>query len=463
LALAAQQGLKRRIGLLSAAAVVVGEVIAVGIFLTPAQMSKSIGSPAILAGVWLVIGAMSAMGALCYGELGARYAEAGGGYVYLREAFGRRIAFLYGWKCFLVLDPGLTAALAVGLTSYLGYIVKLTGLEAKAIAIAVILVFAVANILGVQFGAFLTEWLTILKVGVLLFIVVWAIGFRLGDWSHFVPLVQPRPGSAPLGVGLGGGLISAFFAFGGWWDLAKLTGEVKDPRRTLPRALILGIVTVTIVYLSTSTVFLYLVPIDRVTSGETFAAQAGDALFGRMGGFVFSCVVIVSVLGSIAAVIMSAPRVYYAMARDGLFLASAAVPHPRFGTPARAIALQATVASVLVAIGTFGQIVAYFIFVTVAFVALTVAGLFVLRTKLDTELYYRTPGYPVTPVIFVVLMSLLLFIMAVSNPMQALIGTAVVALGAFIYPWVVRKGQPGNLGQPLSAQVTSPEAEQTGP
>src|SRR5215471_17585846 len=265
-------------------------------------MSKSIGSPAIVAGVWLVIGVMSTMGALCYGELAARYPEAGGGYIYLREAFGPRIAFLYGWKCFLVLDPGLTAALAVGLAGYLSYIVRLTRLEEKLVAIGVILGVALANVFGVRFGAMLTEALTLLKLGTLVFIVVWALGLQRGDWSHFQPLVQQRPGSAPLGAAIGVGLVSAFFAFGGWWDVSKLSGEVKDPARALPRALILGILTVTLVYITTSAVFLYLVPVERVTSGETFAAQAGEALFGPIGGLVFSCIVIVSVLGSIAAV-----------------------------------------------------------------------------------------------------------------------------------------------------------------
>jgi len=245
--------------------------------------------------------------------------------------------------------------------------------------------------------------------------------------------------------------MSAFFAFGGWWDLSKLSGEVKNPRRTLPRALIIGIVTVTGVYLATSTVFLYLVPLDSVTSGETFAAQAGDALFGRIGAVVLSTIVIISVLGSIAAIIMSAPRVYYAMARDGLFPSSAAVPHPRFGTPVRAIALQAAVASLLVVLGSFGQIVAYFIFVTVAFVALTVAGLLVLRKKNPSRLYYCTPGYPLTCILFVVLMSLLLVILAVNNPVQALVGTCVVGLGSAVYPLIGRRTGSTSLSEAMAA------------
>lgn len=280
-AVATQPELKRQLGLTSAIALVIGEMIAVGIFLTPAGMAKSIGSPLLIAVMWLVMGALSMLGALCYGELAARYPEAGGGYVYLRQAYGPRVAFLYGWKCFLVLDPGLTAALSVGVASYVGYVVKLSWLGSKAIAVGSIIFVAAVNILGVRSGALLMRSITALKVGVLLFIPIWALVFGLGSWSHFVPLVSQRPGSAPLGSALAGGFILAFFSLAGWWDVNKLAGEVRDPQKTLPRALGIGLLTVTLVYLITSAVFLYLVPIERVTSGETFAAQAGEALFGK--------------------------------------------------------------------------------------------------------------------------------------------------------------------------------------
>jgi APA family basic amino acid/polyamine antiporter len=217
-----------------------------------------------------------------------------------------------------------------------------------------------------------------------------------------------------------------------------MAGEVRDARRMLPRAIALGVLAVTIVYIATSAAFMYLVPLDRVTSGETFAAQAGEALFGQAAAQIFSAVVVVSVLGSLTAVMMTAPRVYYAMARDGLFFKTAAAVHPRFGTPARAIALQAALASVLVAIGTFQQIVAYFIFVTVIFIALTVAAVFVLRRESDGE-SYRAPGYPVTPLVFLGLVVVLLVLLAGSNPTEAILGVAIVALGLPVYQWVVRK------------------------
>jgi APA family basic amino acid/polyamine antiporter len=234
-------------------------------------------------------------------------------------------------------------------------------------------------------------------------------------------------------------MVSGFFSFGGWWDISKMAGEVRDARRMLPRAVALGVLTVTVVYIATSVAFMYLIPLDRVTSGETFAAQAGEALFGQAAAQIFSAIVVVSVLGSLAAVMMAAPRVYYAMARDGLFFKAAAAVHPSFGTPARAIILQAALASVLVAIGTFQQIIAYFVFITVIFIAMTVAAVFLLRRRPENE-GYRAPGYPVTPLVFLCLVVVLLVLLAGNNPTEAFLGTAIVALGLPVYQWVVRKG-----------------------
>src|SRR3982751_6313863 len=312
--------LRRQIGVRTATALVVGEVIGVGIFLTPAGMAQALGSPLWLLIVWLAMGAMALCGALSYGELAARYPEAGGGYVYLREAYGPAVAFMYGWMAFLVMDPGLTAALAVGLATYAGYILKLSPVGIKVLAIATIVIAALVNIRGVRLGAGFVRILTFLKLGLLAFIFLWGIGFQLGDWSNFTPFVARRANSAPLVGALAGGLVGAFFSFAGWWDLGKLAGEVKNPTRTLPRALTYGVIVVTIVYILTSFAFVYLVPLQQVTSGETFAAQAGEVLFGRAGGLIFSLIVVVAVLGSLAAVVMSAPRVYFAMARDGLFI-----------------------------------------------------------------------------------------------------------------------------------------------
>ncbi|MFN2571467.1 MAG: APC family permease [Gemmatimonadales bacterium] len=430
--------LRRQLGVLAVTALVVGEVIAIGIFLTPAGMARSLGSPLWLLIIWLLMGAMALSGALCYGELAARYPEAGGGYVYLREAYGPGVAFLYGWKCLLVMDPGITAALAAGLASYVGYATGIGGVWLKVIAISSIAVLGVVNIIGVKLGSGLMQGLTALKVGALALIIVLALALQAGSWANFVPLLAQHPGSQPLPGALAGAFVGAFFAFGGWWEIPKLAGEARDPARTVPRALALGVGIVTAIYILTSAVFLYLVPLERVTSGETFAAQAGELLFGPAGGKVFAWIVIVAVLGSLLGLLMALPRVYYAMAQHGVFFKPVAALHPRFGTPARAIAIQTVLAAVLVASGTFNQIIAYFVFVTVLFVGLTVAGVFRIRRR-SPDGSYRTWGYPVTPVVFLLLVLLLLVLLGGHNPLQAAAGVAIVAAGIPAYMLLFRK------------------------
>ncbi len=433
-----RQALTRHLGVASVTALVIGEVIAVGIFLTPAGMASSLGSPFWLLVVWLVMGAMALTGALCYGELAARFPDVGGGYVYLRRTYGPAAAFLYGWKCLLVMDPGITAVLAVGLATYVGYLTGLSGPALKVVAIGAIVALAAVNVVGVRLGAGLVRWLTAFKLGALALIILLAIVLQRGDWANLVPFVAQRAGSDPLPGALAPALVGGFFAFGGWWEIAKLTGDARDPQRTMPSALVLGVVIVTAVYILTSAVFLYLVPLERVTSPETFAAQAGEALFGRSGGMVFAFIVSVAILGSLMALLMALPRVYYAMARDGLFFKSVGELHPRFGTPARATMIQAVLASVLVLLGTFDQILSYFIFVTVLFLALTASAVIVLRRRHGSDTPYRMPWYPVPPIIFLLLIAVLLLLLAGHSPLQAALGAGIVALGIPIYLLVFR-------------------------
>jgi APA family basic amino acid/polyamine antiporter len=236
------------------------------------------------------------------------------------------------------------------------------------------------------------------------------------------------------------GLVSAFFSFGGWWDVSRMAGELREPGRTLPRALLSGIPIVTLIYISVSAVFLYLVPLDQVQDDQSFAARVGEILFGRIGGVIFASVVIITVLGSLASIIMGAPRVYYAMARDGLFPRGVAAVHPRFGTPARAIVIQALVACLLIASGTFDEILGYFFFSAVAFVALTISALFVIRSRSAAMAEYKTPGYPLTPLLFLVPIAGLLVLIALRNPLRAGIGVGIVALGLPVY-WLVVRGR----------------------
>jgi len=430
----AARGLRRELGLASATAMVAGECIAVGIFLTPAGMAKALGSPLWLLIVWLAVGAMTLSGALCYGELASRFPRTGGTYVYLKESFGPASAFLYGWMCLLVLDPGLTASLATGAAGYAAYMFHWPGAVIKIAAIATIWIFCGLNMLSVGLSAGLLRWVTYLKLAVLGLLVVWALGLHLGSWSNFVPFVAQRPGSLPLGPALAVGMVGAFYAFGGWWEVSRIAGEVRDPGPTLRRALILGVLVVTAVYVVVSAAFLYLVPLQNVISDDTFVAQVGAVLFGPTGGVVFAAIVVLCVLGSLAAKLMSAPRVYFAMAEDGLFLKSVALVHPRFGTPIAAILIVGAISSLLVAEGSFQQIIAYFIFVAVVFLGLTVAGLFMVRNRQeDAGPAILTPGYPATPIAFLLLVLLLMALIIGHSPREPLIGSCVVLAGLPAY------------------------------
>ncbi len=430
--------LRRRISLPAATALVVGGTIGVGIFLTPAGMATALASPAWLLLVWVFMGGAALCGALCFGELAARHPQAGGGYVYLREAFGPLPAFLYGWKSLLVMDPGLSAALATGFGAYAQAVWP--GLSPKAAAFLAIVVVAAANLAGVRLAAGIGQALALLKIALLLALVLWGLASTAGQLSHFVPFAERRPGAPPLLGALAGAVLSAFFSFGGWWEASKLAGEVREPQRTLPRALALGVVAVTLLYVAVSAVFVYLVPMEASSSSEAFAAQAGTALFGAAGGRTLAALVALCVLGSLFAFMTMAPRVYFAMASDGALPALVGRVDPRTGAPVRAIALQAVLAALLVALGTFDAIVAYFVFVTVAFLALTVAGLFRLR-RASRPTDYATPLYPLTPMLFLASVAVVLALMAAGRPREAALGVAVVALGVPVYHLLPRGQQ----------------------
>jgi len=422
--------LTRQLTLPAAVALVVGQVIAVGIFLTPGTIIRGLASPFWVAFVWVLMGAMAICGALVYGALAGRFPEAGGGYVYLREVYGPRVAFLYGWKCLLIMDPGITAALATGFAAYAGYFVALSDTGARLVAIGGIAAFALLHVLGVGPGMRVMSALAGLKIALIVALILLAFGSSSGDWRHFVPLVDRRSGAPPFAGALAGAFVAVFFTFGGWWEVTKIAGEVRDPSRTLPRALWIGLVTVTLLYLATTMAFVYVLPIEGVQAGEAFVAQVGTVILGAAGGQAVAAIVIVCVLGSLGAMLMLAPRLYFAMAQDKLFPAGAAAVHPRFGTPARAIAIQAVLASVLVGLGTFESIVSYFVFITVVFIALTVASVFVLKRR---EPNLRVPGYPWTPAVFLVMVAVLLVLIAANSPLQAVLGAGIVALGMPVY------------------------------
>jgi APA family basic amino acid/polyamine antiporter len=394
--------LTRELGPATTMLLVVGQVIAVGIFLTPAAMVGNLVAPIWVLGVWVLMGGMAMCGALVFGEFASRYPQAGGVYVYLREAWGPRVAFLYGWKCFLVMDPGLTAALAAGLTSYLPYVLAIGPRGQLAVGIGLIVCLALVNIAGVRLGARVTALLSVAKLALLAVVLFGGLLTPAGDWRHFFPLLQRPVDAPPLVAALAGAIVSAFFSFGGWWEAGRMAGEIRDAQRILPRALVGGLTIITACYALMTALVTYAMPPGRITSSAAFVAALGATIFGEGGARFLATIVVISVGGSLAAFLMSAPRVYYAMAGDGVFPAALAKIDPARGTPVRAILGQSLLAIVILAAGRFETIVAYFVFITVVFLIGAVAGIYRIRGRETPPPVFRVPGYPWTPLGFIV-------------------------------------------------------------
>jgi APA family basic amino acid/polyamine antiporter len=417
---------RRQLGLAAAIAAVTGEAIALGIFLTPATMAKSLGSPLLLAAVWCAMAGMAICGALCYSELAVRFPEAGGEYVYLRQGYGERVAFLFGCMSAAVVDPGLAAALAVGAAAYVQTLVPVASLGAWAVALlpaAILLVLAAINYLGTRLSGGVMTAANLLKIAVLLALVGWAVFAGHGSLANLLPFAARRPGSEALFGAVAGAAVSAFFSFGGWWEAGKLAGEIREPEKNLPRAFTLGVLLVTAVYLLISFAFLYVLPLEKIVSNTAFVAQFGSALFGAAGARVLSVCVLLSVLGGLMALTMSAPRVYYAMARDGAFFPVFGRLHPRFGTPVAAILLQTGLAIVLLTLGAFDRILSYVIFSAVLFLGLSASALFRLERPVARW------WYPAAPVLFLIGCAAIALLILLHDPLPALLGIAMVLAG----------------------------------
>src|SRR3984957_9654222 len=414
---------RRQMGLAGTIAVVTGESIALGIFLTPAAMARSLGSPALLAAVWCGMGLITLCGALCYSELAVRFRVTGGEYIYLREGFGGRVAFLYGWMSAAVMDPGLAAALAVGATPYVlalfGFSTRLRWL----IPVVILIGLAVLNYFGTNLSRRLMATANLLKIVVLVCLVGWAWISGHGTVAHLMPLTERRAGSEPIFAAVAGATVSAFFSFGGWWEAGKVAGEVRNPKRNLPLAFTCGVLLVTAVYLLVSFAFLSVVPLERIVSNTAFVAQFGEALFGATGGGVLSACVLLSLLGGLMALTMAAPRVYYAMAKDGAFFAAFGKLHPRFGTPANAVLLQTTLALLVLCFGAFNRILSFIIFSAVCFLALSVTTLFRMPQPV------RRWWFPAAPIVFLLGCTTINLMILMHDPIPALIGLVIVLCG----------------------------------
>ena len=425
-----------RLGFWAATALVVGHTIAVGIFLTPAEIIGALASPGLTFALWAGCGAVVLAGAVTFGELASRYPEAGGLYVYLREAWGERVAFLYGWQSLLIMDPGVTAALAMGAAQYV--VVLRPGLAGAERLVACVMIWTLALVAmgGLRIGARVFGAMTLAKIATLAAVILLALAGGAGDWSHFTAGAV-RPATAPpLGEALALGLVGVFFSFGGFWEASRIASEVRDPRRTMPRALVVGVTAVTAIYLMTTAAFIYLVPPASATSAAEFARRFGDALLGPAGPAVLAAIVLLSVVASAMAMIIVAPRLYEAMAADRLFPSGWVRRRTTTGAPVRSTAVLASLATLFVLIGTFEQIVAFFLCTTLVFIAAAAGALFAVRRRGEGDVPFLTPGYPVAPVLFVLLVLTVVLLVAVHRPLQALAGLIIVLAGVPAQRWI---------------------------
>jgi APA family basic amino acid/polyamine antiporter len=429
----------RKLGTWAATAVVTGEAISLGIFLTPAAMARSLGSPALLVAVWCGMALMTLAGALCFTELALRNPVDGGEYVYLRRGFGPAVAFLYAWMAAIVMYPGVAAALSVGIVPYVQTLVPLPARLASIFPALLLLALGLLNYCGTRLSSSIMSALNWLKVPVLLGLVVWAFASGHATMSNLAPLAARRAGSDPLVGATAGAAVSAFFCFGGWWEAGKIAGQVRHPARTLPIAFAGGVIVVSVLYLLVSIAFLAVVPLGQVHSNTAFVAQFGQALFGASGGRVLSACVILCVLGGLMVLSMAVPRVTCALAQSesptGPLRIFARL-HPRFGTPGNAVLLQTATALLVLTFGAFDRILAFIIFSAVVFLGLTAATLFRYTTPV------RRWWYPGAPIMFLAGSGALAIMLLLHNPLPALIGAAIVLAGLPVH-YLLRRGVTG--------------------
>lgn len=416
----------------TATAMVVSQVVGVGIFLTPATMMRTLGSPWAALAMWVVMGTLSAAGALCFAELSTRFPKAGGSYIYLREAFGPRCAFIYGWMALLVLDPGLTAALGIGFAQYLLATVGASPTLTPLVAVVSIVAFGLMTLAGMGTSARAMQWTAAAKLTIVVILVVAAL-FKVRDTtvaSEMITAASLTPAA------LAASLIAAFFAFGGWWDFGRMGEEVESPRHTMPLALVGGLALVTTMYALVSVAYMFGASGQASGTDEAFVLRVGASLFGEKAGRLLSAMVVVAVVGSLAAVLLGSPRVYVAMARDGVFPERLARFNVGRGTVPASTIVQVTLACVLVLLGSFNDILGYFVPCAVFFLGLAATAVVILpRPNTDADVF-RAPLHPLPFVMFIVMVVAILGLFVTGQPRHTLLGAAVVALGIPV-SWIV--------------------------
>jgi APA family basic amino acid/polyamine antiporter len=422
--------------------VVIGTVIGSGIWLVPGTVLRNTaGDPGWALLVWVVGGICSLLGALTFAELGALYPDAGGAYTYVREAFGRFPAFLLGWTLFLAINTGSTATLAVAFSTYAGELVPLGPVARKVLPILMIIAVSAVNIRGVRHAAVVQNWSTGVKVAAILAIALAGIALGSGG-SVSASRAFTAPVSAGLLSGAGVALLGVLWAYEGWINVTNSAGEALDPQRTFARGIIVGTAALVVLYVLANIGYLAALGPDGVAGSQRVAADTVRALFGPVPAKFVSAAVLISVFSAANGLALTGPRMYYAMGRDGVFFRRLGEVHPRFGTPAVAIAVGGVWAAVLTLWGSFEQLLTYVVFASWLFAALAAASVFVLRRRRpEATRPFRVPGYPLTPALFIVAALAIVANTVVARPVQALAGIGIVLLGTPAYLlWTRQRG-----------------------
>ena len=429
--------LPRRLGLWSAIVIVIGITIGSGIFRTPAVIAGRVPDPMLMLAVWVIGGVMALAGALSIAELAGALPQAGGPYVFLREAWGRLAGFLFGWTQLTLIRAASLGAVATVFSEYslrsFGYPPDQHPHAADALAAGALLFATVANVVGVRFGTAVVGVSTAAKYLGLIVIVacaLWLGGAHGGSVAHFV-----EPADAAVSPGLFGlALISVLWAYDGFADVSYLSGEVVDPQRNLPRALIFGTTAIVAIYLFANVAYLYVTPVGELAGSSLIAADTMGALFGSAGESLVSALVMVSTFGALNGIMLATPRVFFAMADDRLFFRRIAAVHPRFGTPYAAVTLAGALGMLMVLTQTFERLADTFVLATWPFYALAVAGLYRLRrTRPDLPRPYRVIGYPAVPALFIAGASYLVVNALVTDPFWTTVVFAVALAGVPVY------------------------------
>ncbi|PYQ33368.1 MAG: amino acid transporter [Acidobacteria bacterium] len=421
--------LARRLGPFDATMIVMGGIIGSGIFINPYVVARQVHTPWLIVGVWLAGGVIALLGALVYAELAALRPEVGGQYAYLRDAYHPAVAFLYGWALLLVVQTGGMAAVAA---TFGKYFVELTGsaLPDAWIAVVALVILTLINCLGVRSGSNVQSLLMLLKLAAIAAVVIAGLTYGRSHWSSHPVLDGPL--STDLLVRLGAAMTPVMFAYGGWQTASFISGELKRPERDLVIGLLLGVIGVVMVYVAVNVVCVRVLGTDGLAATTTPASAVMRSVLGERGGRLIAVGIAISTLGFLSQSMLTAPRVYYAMAADGLFFRAVARIHPKTQVPVVAIALQGAVAIIITLWGTYEQILSYVVSVDFIFFGLTGLALFIFRRRLPPA-HFRTPAHPVSTAVFVLACWAVVATTIARAPVNSAIGLGIVAAGLLAY------------------------------